>query len=83
MEEADGLYLAIKGWWLSSCAVTKDAICEFDNWLAFWYSRYRQWGGFVSMVHPCKPHRNLKSLLNPNTNLKVKHQMFNLTLKHM
>jgi hypothetical protein len=50
MDEAESRYLAIRAWWLSSGAASKDAIQDLNLWLAFWHFRYRQWGGFMQMV---------------------------------
>jgi hypothetical protein len=50
MEEAESKYLAIRAWWLSSGAASEDAMRDLNLWLAFWYFRYRQWGGFMQMV---------------------------------
>ena len=51
-EEAEELYLGIKGWWLSSRAASEEAVRELNDWLGFWHFRYRQWGGFMDMVQP-------------------------------
>jgi hypothetical protein len=50
MEEAESRYLAIRAWWLSLGAASEDAIRDLKLWLAFWYFRYRKWGGFMQMV---------------------------------
>jgi hypothetical protein len=52
MDEAELRFLAIRAWWLSSGAASKDAIRDLNLWLAFWHFRYRQWGGFMQMVSP-------------------------------
>jgi hypothetical protein len=44
MEEAESRYPAIRAWWLSSGAASKDAIRELNLWLAFLHFLYRQWG---------------------------------------
>lgn len=49
--EAEDRYLAIRSWWLSSGAATEDHLQSLDLWLAFWHFRYRQWGGFMQLVH--------------------------------
>ena len=50
MEEADTLYLAIKGWWVSTGAVSEKALARLELWLCFWHFRFRQWGGFMTEV---------------------------------
>ena len=52
LEEAEVLYLGIKGWWLSSRAAAEEDLRELDGWLGFKHFRYGQWGGFMDMVKP-------------------------------
>lgn len=49
--EAETCYLVIRPWWLSSSATSEDGFSRLDLWLAFWYFWYRQWVGFMHLVH--------------------------------
>jgi hypothetical protein len=48
--ESKTRYLAILTWWLSSRATSEEGLSRLELWLAFWYFRYRQWGGFMQLV---------------------------------
>jgi hypothetical protein len=49
--ESETQYLAIRTWWLSSGATTKQGLSRLELWLAFWHFRYRQWDGFMQLVN--------------------------------
>jgi hypothetical protein len=48
--ESETRYLAIRAWWLSSGATSKEGLGRLELWLAFWHFHYRQWGGFMQLV---------------------------------
>jgi hypothetical protein len=48
--ESETRYLAIRAWWLSSGATTKQGLSRLELWLAFWHFRYYQRGGFMQLV---------------------------------
>jgi hypothetical protein len=50
MAEAETKFLAIRAWWMSSGAATKQVLPCLELWLAFWHFYYRQWGGFMELV---------------------------------
>jgi hypothetical protein len=50
-DKAETRYRAIRAWWLSSGATTEQGLSRLELWLAFWHFRYRQWGGFIQLVH--------------------------------
>ena len=48
--KADVRYLTIKVWWQSCGAADESSLKQFEQWLAFWHLRYRQWGAVMQMV---------------------------------
>jgi hypothetical protein len=51
MLEAETRYLATKIWWASFNCIFEEGLKHLQLWLAFWHFRYRQWGGFMELVH--------------------------------
>ena len=50
MLEAETRYLAIKAWWTFSNCTFEEGLKHLQLWLAFWHSRYQQWGGYMELV---------------------------------
>jgi hypothetical protein len=61
--EAETKFLAIRAWWISSGAATKQALPRLELWMAFWHFRYRQWGGFMELISLYLPNPCLYSSL--------------------
>ena len=52
MDETESISHGLRAWWISAGEVTEKALNKLELWLAIWYYRYRQWGGFMTGGFP-------------------------------